>query len=144
MKTAVKYREYRDTKPFQAPDGIVSIEIDPQSGMPAAPACPTHRTEVYIAGTQPLGICPLHGGGKTITNVTGWDTPQPGVPSDTTPRVTGSGTDGQVQQPAAAVARRAARQDPAAAAAPSAAPPPASPKKDEKKGFFRRLIGVFK
>ena len=26
MKRATQYREYRDTKPFQAPDGIVSIE----------------------------------------------------------------------------------------------------------------------
>jgi hypothetical protein len=146
MKTAMQYREYRDVKPFQAPDGIVSIDIDPQSGMPAAPSCPTHRTEVYIAGTQPLGICPLHGGGRTVTNVAGWDVsqPAPATPADTTPRVTGTGTDGQVPPPAAA-AHRAARQD---ASQPSPGPPtaanPAAPKKEEKKGLFRRLIGVFK
>src|SRR5690349_17220416 len=94
MKQAAQYREYRDTKAFQAPEGIVSIDIDPQSGMPAAPSCPARRTEVYIAGTQPLGICPIHGGGRTITNVTGWDTPQPAISAgDTSPRVTGSGTD---------------------------------------------------
>ena len=28
MKRALEYREYRDAKPFQAPDGIVSIDID--------------------------------------------------------------------------------------------------------------------
>ena len=38
MKRALQYREYRDTKPFEAPDGIVTIDIDPQSGMPATPA----------------------------------------------------------------------------------------------------------
>ena len=72
MKQALAYREYRDTQPFQAPDGIVTISIDPQSGMPATPACPTSRPEVYIAGTQPLGACPLHGG-RQVTNVAGWD-----------------------------------------------------------------------
>src|SRR5215472_14770598 len=34
MKRALQFREYRDVKEFQAPDGIVSVEIDPQSGMP--------------------------------------------------------------------------------------------------------------
>jgi penicillin-binding protein 1B len=147
MKTATQFREYRDTRSFQAPDGIVSIEIDPQSGMPAAPSCPTHRSEVYIAGTQPLGICPLHGGGRTVTNVAGWDVAPPAAaqPTDTTPRISGSGTDGVVQ-PAPPAARRAARQDAGQApAATQGAAQPAQPKKpEEKKGLFRRLIGVFK
>ena len=60
MKDALKYREYRDTKPFEAPDGIVTIEIDPETGFLATPACPTRATEVYIAGTQPVGACPKH------------------------------------------------------------------------------------
>ncbi len=51
MKRALDFREYSDTKPFQAPDGIVTIDIDPLSGMPATPACPKVRPEVYIAGT---------------------------------------------------------------------------------------------
>ena len=74
MKRALQFREYRDAKPFDAPDGIVSIEIDPLSGFPATPGCPTRRSEVYIAGTQPVGACPLHGGGRYVTSVTGWDT----------------------------------------------------------------------
>ena len=41
MKRAVQLREYRDTTPFQSPSGIVSVRIDPQSGMPATPNCPT-------------------------------------------------------------------------------------------------------
>jgi penicillin-binding protein 1B len=143
MKAAMQYPQYRDTKEFQAPDGIVSIDIDPQSGMPATPLCPQRRTEVYIAGTQPVGMCPLHGGGRNITNVTGWEVaPAPAAPADgdTAPRVTGSGGDGQTQ--AAPAVRRAARQDvPPPAPAPAA---PAQPKKEEKKSLFRRLIGVFK
>jgi penicillin-binding protein 1B len=144
MKQASQIRDYRDTKSFTAPDGIVSIDIDPQSGMPATPNCPTHRSEVYISGTQPVGVCPLHGGSRPVTNVAGWDLSPPPAPGDTAPpRVTGSNGDGQVQP--GAVSRRASRQDaqqpPATARADN---PPQEPKKAEKKGFFRRLMGVFK
>src|SRR5208283_3598867 len=105
MKSALQFREYRGAKPFQAPDGIVSIDIDPETGMPATPACPVRQQEVYIAGTQPVGACPLHGG-RMITSSTGWDNPPAaaapagehpaGDPSDNLPRFTGSGGDGQV------------------------------------------------
>ncbi len=44
MKRALDYREYRDAKPFQRPTGMVTIDIDPQSGMPATPACPKTQT----------------------------------------------------------------------------------------------------
>ena len=46
MKRALDYREYRDTKPFKAPAGIVSMTIDPESGMPADPGLPedAHRS----------------------------------------------------------------------------------------------------
>ena len=36
--------------------------------------CPKTRSEVYIAGTEPVGLCPLHGGRGGITTVAGWDT----------------------------------------------------------------------
>ena len=145
MKRALEYREYRDAKPFQAPDGIVSIDIDPQSGMPATPYCPVKRPEVYIVGTQPVGACPLHGGGRQgVTNVAGWETPSPAKPAssaDDSPRATGP--EGEVSE--AAVARRAARQNRAECRRHRPAqPPPQQPKKEEKKGFFRRLLGVFK
>jgi penicillin-binding protein 1B len=149
MKRALQYREYRDTKPFEAPDGIASIEIDPLSGFPATPACPTRRTEVYVAGTQPVGFCPLHGGGgRYVTSMTGWDTQPaskapPDAAVDTAPRVTGSGSDGQVQ--ADSQARRAARQEAAAADQPAAQQPKKEDGKEkEKKGLFRRILGVFK
>jgi penicillin-binding protein 1B len=150
MKTALQYREYRGTNAFQAPDGIVSIDIDPESGMPATPGCPTKRKEVYIAGTEPVGACPLHGGGSQgITTVTGWETSpadkKAANPSgDTAPRIQGSGGDGQVTP--GAVARRAARQEPPE-------PPTVTPgqgdqseeaQRPQKKGFWNRLKGVFK
>ena len=77
MRRALSYREYRDAKQFRAPDGIVSVEIDPASGMPATPNCPKTQTEVYIAGTEPVGSCPLHGGRTGVTNVAGWDSEAP-------------------------------------------------------------------
>jgi penicillin-binding protein 1B len=152
MSRALEFREYRDAKAFRAPEGIVSIEIDPESGYPATPSCPTRRTEVYIAGTEPVGACPLHGGGRPgITTVTGWDTTSttPPVapsrsPADNSLRITGSQTD---PSSASDMARRAARQDGPDPASPGQAPAANGaqpPKKTEKKGLFRRLIGVFK
>ncbi len=146
MKRAATYREYRDTKPFDAPEGIVSVSIDPQSGMLATPACPTTRQEVYIAGTQPVTSCPLHGGGRQVTTVSGWEVaqPKPSAEGDTAPRISGSEGNGQVQP--SELSKRAIRQGGPAHAVTAAppVPPAAAPKKEEKKGFFRRLIGVFK
>jgi penicillin-binding protein 1B len=150
MKAALKYREYRDTKPFEAPDGIVSIEIDPDTGYPATPACPRHATEVYIAGTQPVGACPKHGGRMITTTASGWDaapqqeTPPPPppalTPGDHMPHITGSGSDGQVSP--GAVAHRAANQIPPD---PAQKQQPDTPqKKDSKPSLLRRLLNVIK
>jgi membrane carboxypeptidase/penicillin-binding protein len=134
MKRAVQYREYRDTKPFVAPSGVVSVAIDPMSGYPATPACPTSRNEVFIAGTEPVGSCPLHGG-RSGTHIAGWDATTPEQVELLPP-----------QQSADVKAPAKAKGAPTTTA--QAAQPPASPaqpkKKDEKKGFFRRLMGVFK
>src|SRR6185503_15881832 len=99
------------------------------------------HAEVYVSGTQPVGTCPLHGGGRLVTNVTGWEVAppppaQPTQPADTAPRVTGSNGDGLV--PPSSAARRAARQDPphTPPAAQTENNPPEPPKKEEKKGIF--------
>jgi penicillin-binding protein 1B len=134
MKTALQYRAYRNAKPFVAPDGIVSVLVDPASGMPATPACPATRSEVYIAGTQPVGTCPLHGGGQSgATHVAGWDATPPETARPDTPAA----------RPAQG--RRASQEAGAVTSAQGDRTPPAPPKpRDEKKGFFRRLWGVFK
>jgi len=153
MKDALKFREYRDTKPFVAPDGIVTIDIDPASEMPATPSCPkaTIVSEVYIAGTQPVGFCPIHGGRTMTTTATGWDTlPQeevpaprpPSTPADHTPHVTGSGTDGQMGPPASP--RRTSSKNPPDTAQTGKTAPDAPPKKEEKPSIFRRLLNVIK
>jgi penicillin-binding protein 1B len=146
MKRALAYREYHDAKPFRAPDGIVTISIDPQSGMPATPSCPTSRPEVYIAGTQPVGACPLHGG-RQGTNVAGWEVgpgnaaqpaAAPGGSTDSGLKATEGGSGAQ-----APAVRRGQSQ--AAASAPPAPPQAAEQQpKPPKAGFFRRLLNVFK
>ena len=150
MSRALAYREYRDAKAFRAPSGIVSVEIDPETGYAATVSCPKHQTEVYIAGTEPVNACPLHGGRPGITTVSGWDstTPAPAAapPANTAPTFTGSGGDGVATPDSAA--RRAARQATGAPAAAAGAPPAPvksdTPKRDEKKGILQRIFGVFK
>jgi penicillin-binding protein 1B len=148
MKHALEFREYRDVKPFRAPEGIVTVDIDPESGMPATPACPKHRSEVYIAGTEPVGVCPLHGGRGGVTTITGWDStpaPERGGP----PTITGTQGDGQApaDTPASRAARQAAGQtggQPAPGTATAGPPPKQETKKPPKKGILQRIIGVFK
>jgi penicillin-binding protein 1B len=151
MTRALKLREYRDIKPFRAPNGIVSIDVDPLTGMPATPSCPSSQPEVFIAGTEPTGYCTLHGGRTGPTTVNGWDTtppPAPPVPTGpaAAPRFSGSAGDGQSTPDDAA--RRAARQAGSLPPPISPAIPPPPEKQDDqkkqKKGIFQRFIGVFK
>jgi penicillin-binding protein 1B len=150
MKRALAFREYRDTRAFPIPNGIVSIEVDSQTGMPATSGCPKTHPEVFIVGTEPMGTCPLHGGHGGATNVAGWDTSPSsarekadagstdGVPRNTSLAVTGAGGDGHVPP----ATRHAARQAPPV---PPAVPPAKKDDKtEEKKGLLQRILGVFK
>jgi Membrane carboxypeptidase/penicillin-binding protein len=62
MKRTHQYREYRNAQPFEAPEGIAKTTICSESGQVATPSCPSVRTEVFIAGTQPRSTCTLHEG----------------------------------------------------------------------------------
>jgi membrane carboxypeptidase/penicillin-binding protein len=85
MKRAHEHRQYRNVSPFTAPAGIVSAQIDPESGQLATANCPAVRTEFFIAGTEPVETCALHGGGGT--RIAAWEiTPgAPGAPNGTNP-----------------------------------------------------------
>jgi len=76
MKRAHKHRAYRDVIDFDVPEGVVTAQIDPQSGALATSACPQVTTDYYLLGTQPVQFCPLHQGGST--QIAGWETPAPG------------------------------------------------------------------
>jgi penicillin-binding protein 1B len=131
MKRAHTYREYRNVAEFQAPDGIVTAEIDPLSGQLATAACPQRRAEVFIAGTQPTDYCRLHGsGGRTL--IASWDTPETAE----------AGTRGADKAASGAPRGRSARPRGAEKSAP--APPAAPVGPQQKKGFWSRIRAIFK
>ena len=134
MKRAHQHREYRNVSDFGPPAGVVSVQIDPQSGQLATAACPKVRTEYFIEGTQPVELCHLHGGGGT--QVAGWDTQPPAQHRDDQPAAAAPGQAPQNVYPL----QRAATSNPPPA--PDSAPSP--PERPKRKGFFERLRGIFR
>jgi len=47
---------------FPRPETIVTLRIDPATGLPAREGCPEALDELFMAGTEPTGLCPLHDG----------------------------------------------------------------------------------
>jgi penicillin-binding protein 1B len=47
---------------FKRPEDVVERQIDPASGMLATPFCPETKSEIFVAGTEPMSVCPLHAG----------------------------------------------------------------------------------
>ena len=69
MKKAVAQSKYF-ARPFDnAPAGVISVAIDPESGMPAGPSCPTRRFDQFLSGQEPRGTCPLHSGIASVATV---------------------------------------------------------------------------
>ncbi len=129
MKRAHNHRDYRGVSYFNAPDGIVTVNIDPASGQLATDACPTPRSEVFITGSQPLETCSLHGGSRAVAQVSGWDAPDPQQKRD----------DGTPQRPITA------RKGSKVTEAPDAENPPGEkPPKEHPKGLFGRIKDIFK
>jgi penicillin-binding protein 1B len=48
---------------WKRPEDVLVREVDPLSGLLATPFCPATRREVFVAGTEPTSVCPLHAGG---------------------------------------------------------------------------------
>ncbi|MCM3714218.1 penicillin-binding protein 1A [Alkalihalobacillus oceani] len=44
--------------PFQQPEGVVAVEMNPQNGLLATADCPTHRVTYFVEGTEPTKPCP--------------------------------------------------------------------------------------
>jgi len=137
MKLAHRYREYRGVQNFEPPDGIAIVEIDPLTGMLATSSCPNPRSEVFLAGTQPVDLCHLHGGGRT--QIAGWEAAEP-----ETPRPTNGGSPSAPPQPA-----RAALPPPSRPTADQAMPSQknqqqTAPAKRERRSFWGRVRDIFK
>jgi penicillin-binding protein 1B len=47
---------------WKRPEDVIERRIDPQSGMLATPYCPQTKDEIFVAGTEPTSVCPLHAG----------------------------------------------------------------------------------
>jgi penicillin-binding protein 1B len=50
----------RASQPFEVPDTISFVEIDPQSGQLPSPHCPRVVREAFLPGTEPTRVCELH------------------------------------------------------------------------------------
>jgi penicillin-binding protein 1B len=123
MKRAHTHREYRGVHDFEPPDGIAIVDIDPLSGKLATSSCPKSAPEVFLAATQPVDLCPLHGGGSR-TQVAGWDTPE--------------------ETPRARPARPVQRPAPSRSAAPTPEPAQKQPPAPERKGFWGRVRDILR
>ncbi len=80
MKRAHKHRAYHDVSEFDVPDGVVSAQVDADSGQLATTLCPRVVTAYFLLGTQPTQFCPQHPNGAT--QIAGWDAaPVPQIPN---------------------------------------------------------------
>jgi penicillin-binding protein 1B len=135
MKRAHKHREYRSVHGWDAPDGIVSVDVDPGTGQLATAGCSHARPEVFISGTQPVELCHLHGGGGT--QVAGWETaPAPTVPARLP----------QVEVPTERTIRTARAEPALEAPVGTAATPRAEQQREQngRRGIFGRIRDIFR
>jgi penicillin-binding protein 1B len=127
MKRAVTLPAYRDVKPFEMPEGVTRVTIDPESLALATPECPVTREEVYIHGTEPTEFCPLHGGhlasdtppGSWLSHIFGGDKSKG---ADAAPPPGSEGVPPSSTQPSADNQQ---------------------PEEENKKGILRRIFGIF-
>ena len=57
MKSATKLPQYSDVRPFTAPDGVTTIRVDKESGLPADDSCPNDYNAAFLSGTVPQSTC---------------------------------------------------------------------------------------
>lgn len=128
MKRAHEHREYRSVQSFRVPDGILTVQIDPLTGAQATPRCPATRTEVFLVGTEPHELCPVHGSGRTL--ITDWDAVEEPV------RV----ADGEIRRETRPERRDMPRREQTPASAQTGGPQGG----EEKPSILKRFLGIFK
>ncbi|HWX37948.1 MAG TPA: PBP1A family penicillin-binding protein [Candidatus Sulfotelmatobacter sp.] len=129
MKGALTLPAYHDVKPFDMPEGVTRVTIDPESLVLATPECPTTREEVYIHGTEPTEFCPLHGAhsasgaapGSWLSHIFGGDKSK----ADDSAATSASGSSSVKPSP------------------PQPAADNQQPDDEHKKGVLRRIFGIF-
>jgi len=145
MKRATALPGYRDLQDFSPPEGITTVEIDPETMELATPACPMKREEVFITGTEPTEFCEKHGGklfsqtppASWLSRLFGGAQPKPD--EEAQPDASASPAPGS-DQPARPAAPKVAKK----AARPAAPAPAAEPAQEENKpGLLQRVFGIF-
>ncbi len=68
MKQALAARPDLGGDGFTKPEGVAEEEIDPTTGQLATTACPSHKTEYFMEGSQPAEGCKLHSGDPQGSN----------------------------------------------------------------------------
>jgi penicillin-binding protein 1B len=63
---------------WRKPDDVVERTVDPESGMLATPYCPQTKSEIFVSGTEPTSVCPLHAGSGEPSPF--WREPSPEPP----------------------------------------------------------------
>jgi penicillin-binding protein 1B len=116
MKRAVKLEQYKNTKPFAPPEGVVNLTIDKITNRIATASCPDDFEAAFIAGTEPRETCDQSPVGAFFSKIFGLN-PNPQQPQ----LVSNTNQQGQTTAGAAS----------------------AEPEK-KKKGFFGKLFGAFK
>jgi penicillin-binding protein 1B len=135
MKKAVTLPGYRDVQPFQAPAGVVNVQIDKITNRLATPACPQSISLAFIEGTEPRQTCEESPDNRNffqkLLGIGPSSTPLP--PSNAQPAPASN------RPPSA---NRGYGQPQPAQAQPQQQSPPEEQKK--KKGLFGKIVGVFK
>ncbi len=129
MKAAHELRAYKNPGEFKVPEGVVAVELDPDSGELATYACPRREKEVFVAGSQPTTFCRFHGSGGQMmlaTNVAGWD----------------SGTPDLVESELLELERPTVRED-SVVQLPTSQKPSPRPDTRKKDGILRRVLSIF-
>ena len=125
---------------FEAPDGIVTAEIDAETGELATPGCPK-SPQRSVHRRDAAGADLPHPRQRARTLVSGWEPVQPASPSAAATTTEGPAEVAAVQttQPV-----QIARPAVAPRSIPVTPPQAQQPEAPKKKGFFGRLKDVFK
>ena len=84
MKAALALRPELGGESFPPPpDGIVTADVDPTTGLLATDTCPSHRTEYFVEGTQPTETCETHSSEHPeFPPIPGFEWPEDQIPPD--------------------------------------------------------------
>ena len=131
MIRATALPAYRDVRELDKPEGVNSVEIDPDTLQVATPYCPSTREEVYVGGTEPTQLCELHGSrgpasgaSSFLSHIFGGGAPKPQTPAGVSgsPAPAGGNDSAEAEGPKGAEDAKAV---------------------EKKKGPLQKIFGIF-